>query len=1814
MMKTPLKSLIFILAMATLLQACVASKSPANRRSTASSSVKNGTTTTPTTPKFASDESLYWFSADKVIGTITLNLNTENIVYLRGKSIHDFLVAKDALGENYYRKQFCLVGTYKGTYKVIENGITIDKPYKQLRVRAVPIFISNFTTKAIERLLRVDIPSPSENQATCGVSTINLVAPGTATSAYSLAEICPTCPSSGSLTSTSIQIFERKFQTQIAPATLANLTSISLAGLNIKVDLQSNSTTPGSLCSNSACEAKAFDCCIEGQCVKDASLKNNASSDPLYTQAIKDYAINPLSFINYPNIYNVCSNINHNPPPVIGTNPTPISAAEQRVKNYFNDYSCINKHESNLGTSTCTTSAYDLAKKTLAIACGCPVEYTAAEREVKCPNWGVRPLYKSQTLQDPTIITNIVDFYCYAPVPENPLGPITNLNVNVPSRSAPHRFYSTTGTNYDVLTKLASTIIQEGEDFFYLDAFNKNGPVNGKYNINSILGRMNVALSQTNPAKLVNVELGKTYILSATSGFFTPCSQCAKDSWFQTFTAHPSTSGGSGLRAVGYTTSRDTFSGNTTYGNYEDTKFGRACYVPVTMLPFSHKKEVSLIDQRQNRLKTQSALFINGYQRDWYGFNKGALIGSFDGVIWFAVGAHRRITATSTKLFLAINGAFLDLADRTDTIVNIIPDLGSNIVSDYDYDPELALNSPQQNTAGSCQQYHQCSTDSDCITQVGWEYSCVDVAQMRSKWPLYDSNAVEIANSEKSGTIFEILSGTTNVGGSSKRCVYRGAGAPCVTDTVSLNGNFNQKALTCAPNFFCAALTGNRFNEELARSPNEIGAILFGMDANVLGRPLNYVVATKTLDLSIVNNLRNSATTEALALTPGQTDDMGICRPGKQLSISTYPFNAATAHANSDIGRRTDFISQVGSCDATHPGHPTNPNFNNRFLTCPVFGDDLNYVDPTAPDLANLSIAQAKQTQNSCGGEARNPSTALLNANASAFKSIEAISLLFPQNILMPTLVQDACYRRAGSVCHTDLDCGPNKMHEEIAGSMALSYFGGTEAEQNYWKESLVCGQGQAVPVFGTKDFLKYNITQNRCCREVGKDFTMHTQGNATLVPDNAAGNNSSLITSQFAVAGPSVLNRYSRYTVSPTANRTPSEIPRITAGAEPAANQWKVINETGSLNCCGGGWIRKFADGTHDWKIKNRLTIDTSNFQCINFRSPLADPSYNNFAADKIVQLAFQREFENFCRNHMDELGNGCYQVLFPKSNESNDNNFGIVPPFIYDPEPDMFPFFNEPPLNPAHDQAMINTTPTIDPIKEGKLIQKSSPDAPYIPDAYYFVNTPPNPQMDVDGDSKLAFNFFTDRTLDYGVSMYLPAYIPYNLINPNRNKPVSWVAPLPAVPAVIDDPSTPLVDETAAAVPVRPNPLNKFRVFIHYKFENANLSELVEIYDIDDDARCTNVINNPPIIGQPVDRMLLGTGEGYCITHNNNTENRPVISVKAYTGTLPTTDPRHNWKYAGIVIAFVPLEIINRENLGPKIAVPGSSFYYLTKLGRLELVGIPQITYEPLYCSNNHDNLVPGIFKPTHTPLTTLTQRAQFQTNSLTYTTMDPTAMYGDTINADNNPLYGNDLQKFTYQDKLDIPPIFSSKDFACCTPLGKETTSASKCCSGFSALVGTKQICKLPTGTNLNVYFNKFVSSEGVGVDQPGGEGLITDADPGEEEKIDFIAHTGEPKLRESTNDKIQLLGEAYCHNPLLSPPGAVTLGGAFGNFPPEPFAGTYNTPPDGIPNSGTLESTFPLSIVDSIVDFETAKPERGKFPFDNGLRWNHHYYCK
>ena len=215
-------------------------------------------------------------------------------------------------------------------------------------------------------------------------------------------------------------------------------------------------------------------------------------------------------------------------------------------------------------------------------------------------------------------------------------------------------------------------------------------------------------------------------------------------------------------------------------------------------------------------------MFLNGYKKDWYGFNLGALIGSFDGVNWFAAVVVVRVRATSNKLFLAINYPFSDMPSPTNISASVVQDNGINVASDHDYDPSLSAIDARRDSGASCQKFHMCDNDVDCVTQLGWEYMCADVSQHRAYVPRFDFNGNELDgedNSRNSIAFNRILHGGLP-DGSRKRLCLSGAGAICKLNFSENNTSYRfseegitypavkpttmekQKLVTCAPNFF----------------------------------------------------------------------------------------------------------------------------------------------------------------------------------------------------------------------------------------------------------------------------------------------------------------------------------------------------------------------------------------------------------------------------------------------------------------------------------------------------------------------------------------------------------------------------------------------------------------------------------------------------------------------------------------------------------------------------------------------------------------------------------------------------------------------------------------------------------------------------------------------------------------------------------------------------------------------------------------------------------------------------------------------------
>ena len=251
-----------------------------------------------------------------------------------------------------------------------------------------------------------------------------------------------------------------------------------------------------------------------------------------------------------------------------------------------------------------------------------------------------------------------------------------------------------------------------------------------------------------------------------------------------------------------------------------------------------------------------------------------------------------------------------------------------------------------------------------------------------------------------------------------------------------------------------------------------------------------------------------------------------------------------------------------------------------------------------------------------------------------------------------------------------------------------------------------------------------------------------------------------------------------------------------------------------------------------------------------------------------------------------------------------------------------------------------------------------------------------------------------------------------------------------------------------------------------------------------------------------------------------------------------------------------------------------------YLSTFGKLELLGIPQIFYEKITCNSNKEKIFPDLYQTTsgeeiktstnntrQTGLQSFNNGISSRINLTGSEYADIAQWYSsedttDLINLNTGTSGTNNYTHAVYKDNISKPDIFSENEFLCCIKLGEDTSSADQCCSGHAVFKdgnpdnGMK--CMLPYGTNINVYFNRFVSSDGLLEDAT----LRGDADPIGFLQGQFNPHTGEVIPSEDTDDILIALGEKYCtsdlgNNPQSQTPGAVRRGSAVGNYPAGPF---------------------------------------------------------
>jgi len=846
--------------------------------------------------------------------------------------------------------------------------------------------------------------------------------------------------------------------------------------------------------------------------------------------------------------------------------------------------------------------------------CGC------AENETEC---NLKPVFKNE---DFNLSPEIIDYVCIYPDPDVPEPPLQQV-VLLSSKSVPSRYFDVSGTERTVINEL--TPQQEGAAFKYDDGLNylKPNNVDQYIGFNEIYGSMSASPGATKPPLQVNLKAGSTYDIFVDDGTFSTCFSCGTDYHSTILTLFPKNfqfNGG------GYLPDRvETHRSESKNHRSDDMLFGRACWLPVTMIPWTHSPKSDTQNQRLGRLASQHFLFANGYQRDWFGFDYGSVIGSFDGVTWFSVGNQRRIKAKSNKLFLAVNAYFGDLTQQSTFRVVVsdaskVPFSGSSVTNDYFSD------------GAQCREFHVCNTDQDCATQLGWDYKCETITGIKSPWPNFDTNATESAGGSSLQRLFTFFQANTAF---NKRCVYRGKGAPCSLnlryDDDDLDKIYNKSKsvgmLACSTNNYCQpfleGIPAKNFNNKIARWAKSVknqnassdvaesDLDVFGLGARTIGRPLKYNGDEKINDLAFpnltINNISN------------------ICIPGREAD--------PTLVGSFDTANKVKPSSSFTGDKVSNIGHtPTNNGPSEEYLSsCAVFNTTGNYINSSADfldrslsfsfasDLGLYGVPHLAGTQNISTNSLSVIETITGRDFLKNFDNTQISSLSYEEN---------RCLRAPGASCFTNLDCAPNEFIAAHAAGMDPDAESDTallnQHEIKFWQEELVCGQSE------TKDITneKYKLNNNFCCRETGKDLTI-----ASLEEQVKSEFNFDFEFEPGLIPGIDIaLNdrkRYSRMAPMYSEMRLDREIylTKLFAG-EPAErnypplkypydnycagnfcmpikdvkNSWKTLSGVANRTCCSGTWIRKFdprnGGSSQAWLPSRFQDINKVSFRCLNW------------------------------------------------------------------------------------------------------------------------------------------------------------------------------------------------------------------------------------------------------------------------------------------------------------------------------------------------------------------------------------------------------------------------------------------------------------------------------------------------------------------------------------------------------------------------------------------------------------------------------------
>ncbi len=815
----------------------------------------------------------------------------------------------------------------------------------------------------------------------------------------------------------------------------------------------------------------------------------------------------------------------------------------------------------------------------------------------------------------------VIDYACYYPSTSTTPVPLQQT-VILSAKTVAHRFFDKDG-NYQTPEEVKddADLEQEGNLFQYTkNNLLKPNNVDQYIGFNEIYGSMSSAAKSAVPSKEVRVEKGKTYDIFTDNGSFSTCYYCGTDYYSSVARIFPQSFTSNG---GGYTPSygeNDPLS--TDLYRKDDLLFGRACFVPATMIPWTHTAGSTRQTQRLNRLSAQHFMFANGYQRDWYGFDYGSLIGSFDGVLWFSIGNQRRIQAKTNKLFLAVNAYFGDLTDDTTWSVTVqdistVTNSGSYITNNFESD------------GAECQKAHVCEADTDCISQLGWEYSCETITSMTTPWPRFDSNGLEIPGVSDTQNMRSLFGATS---GSSKRCVYRGRGAACMTNyTASDTDNtFTKTSLpglhACSSNNYCQPFINGTsvqmFNNKIARygksvkvqnaseDVDEDDLDTIGLGSRILGRPYAWR-GSDIIPLAAQSNL-NSNRVNAL------------CIPGRDSNDETVLNNQSIEPTTDSYGDKLNAIGITPDLTSGNAG-----GRNDYLARCSILDSDNNYIYKNT-SLTNLSLSS--DAISILAGNQAISTNSLAIFESSVLTDNEIIKDFESEFIEELFYQESRCLRAPGSTCFSALDCAPNAHISDIISSInpdddtldgILSSF-----EVKFWQEELICSQEYAP---GDDD---YESGNNRCCRETGKEVTIHTSNvDATDASDrdldfNAIPGMSTALDSPTRNSRLStvwdLLNGDNSSDYPVLVQYKDDQCSSVCGAQSDLQKQYNTFSAMAERTCCSKNWIRNFDDeengGGHEWGPTKTQTIPKEAFRCYNYvqcsavDGTCSDTSYGDF------------------------------------------------------------------------------------------------------------------------------------------------------------------------------------------------------------------------------------------------------------------------------------------------------------------------------------------------------------------------------------------------------------------------------------------------------------------------------------------------------------------------------------------------------------------------------------------------------------------------